>query len=117
MFKVDEWERLRLIQNYESLPDTRREAAIALIGILGKIGPNALEMLLDVARGHEIGLPYGDWDNSARDYVTDGKQEGRDGINYCSAEMRRLAAVIKARSHFAAAHAALSEAHESSRSK
>lgn len=111
----EEWDALRFVAC--PLDKQRLDALTGIAAALGKLGPNAVQMLVEAAKGHEVGIPYGDWPETewpqleGRDMLTEACAESRDGQNYLIAEelktLKYLSAIRKARAQFRAAHDAL----------
>jgi hypothetical protein len=94
-----EWERLHFAA--QRLTTSQLEALDRLAMAIPKLGPRALQLLVETA----------DW-GPGRDRVAEGRAEARDGGLYVLDELdraeARVAALRRARSAFAAAHDALS---------
>jgi hypothetical protein len=111
----EQWARLDFLA--KRLNAEQGAALEAIATVLPKLGPNAVQMLVEAARGHEVGVPYGDWPETewpqvdGRDMLTEACAESRDGQNYLIAEelktLKYLSEIRKARAAFRAAHNAL----------
>jgi hypothetical protein len=106
-----EWERLHFAA--QRLTTSQLGALDRLAIAIPKLGPRALQLLVETAEGLELGVSYGDW-GPGRDRVAEGRAEARDGGLYVLDELdraeARVAALRRARAAFAAAHDALSMA-------
>lgn len=65
-------------------------ALTELSDIVGVIGPNALAILLDQARGLRKGVPYGDFEDDGRDQPLNASEEARDGVTYVTDAIRKI---------------------------
>lgn len=69
---------------FDRCSSPRRKAAVAILECLPALGENALALLVDQAKGLELGAPqYGDFvADATRDLAAEAKAEARDGCNY-----------------------------------
>lgn len=111
MTTYEQWARLDFLA--KRLNDEQGKALERIAATLPKLGPRAVQLLVETAEGLELGVSYGDW-GPGRDRCAEGRAEARDGGLYVLDELdraeARVAALRRARAAFVAAHDALAMA-------